>query len=144
MIHTTTSDWIGDMALETTINGHKITMDADDQVGGKDAGPRPKPLLLAALSGCTAMDVISILGKKRVAFDTFRIKATAEMTETHPKVYTKIHLCYEFSGKDFANNEELLAKIRQAVNLSLDNYCGMAAMLKKICELTYEINLRNS
>ena len=58
--------WIDNMAFETEINGHKLIIDADHEVGGENLGPRPKPFMLAALGGCTAMDVISILKKMRV------------------------------------------------------------------------------
>jgi len=132
------------MVFETNISGHRIRIDSEEQFGGTNTGPRPKPLLLSALSGCTAMDVISILGKKRVVFNTFRISVSGELTEEHPKIYKKIHLIYEFSGADFENNAEILSKVQRAVQLSLDNYCGIAAMLKKACELTFEIRLVNS
>ena len=143
MIHQINTEWIGNMCLETDVNGHKILMDAEEEFGGKDAGARPKPLLLSALSGCTAMDVISILGKKQVAFNAFRIHVSGELAEEHPKSYKKIHIIYEFTGKDFDGNDEIIAKINRAVQLSFDNYCGIAAMLKKACDLTYEIKLLN-
>ena len=66
--------WIDAMAFETEINGHKIIMDATEKFGGKDRGPRPKPLLIAALTGCTGMDVASILKKIKVEYDSFEIK----------------------------------------------------------------------
>ena len=52
--------WVSDMAFETEISGHKVLMDASEDVGGHDQGPRPKPLIIAALTGCTGMDVVSI------------------------------------------------------------------------------------
>ena len=58
--------WTGDMTFETELNGHKLIIDADKKVGGKDKGPRPKPLMMLSLAGCTGMDVISILKKMRV------------------------------------------------------------------------------
>jgi len=58
--------WTEDMSFETSVNNHKIILDATEAVGGKDRGPRPKPLTLVALGGCTGMDVISILSKMRV------------------------------------------------------------------------------
>jgi putative redox protein len=129
-----TLNWNDAMSFETTLNGHKIVIDADESVGGKNRGPRPKPLLLLALAGCTAMDVTSMLGKMRVDFEDFRIDVEAELTENHPKYYNKLHLKYIFKGKDLP-----MEKIKKAVNLSQDNYCGVSAMLSKAAELTFEI-----
>ena len=93
-------DWSGDMAFKAGVNGFTLNLDADEKVGGKNTGPRPKPLLLVALGGCTGMDVISILGKMRVVPDHFDIEIDAEQTEEHPKYYHKIHIKYLFRGKD--------------------------------------------
>lgn len=129
-----TLSWNDAMSFETTLNGHKIVIDADETVGGKNRGPRPKPLLLLALAGCTAMDVTSMLGKMRVNFESFRIDVEADVTENHPKYYNKLHLKYIFNGKDLP-----MEKIQKAVNLSQESYCGVSAMLSKAAELTFEI-----
>jgi len=127
------------MAFEMTLDGHhKLIMDADDKVGGLDRGPRPKQLLISALTGCTGMDVVSILQKMKVAFDSFTIEAQTELTEEHPKTYSRIHLVYAFTGKDL---ETSLAKIEKAVNLSQDRYCGVSALLDQVVDITYEIKL---
>lgn len=126
--------WKEEMAFETEVNNHKITIDADEKVGGKDRGPRPKPLSLASLGGCTGMDVISILGKMRVAVDSFRISVDADSTDEHPKHYNKIHISYIFKGKDLP-----MEKLEKAVNLSQDRYCGVSFMLGKAAEITHEI-----
>lgn len=128
--------WLSDMAFETEITGHKLIMDANESFGGHDSGPRPKPLLIAALTGCTGMDVVSILKKMHVDISAFEIKAETEMTEEHPKTYSKIHLIYEFSGKDLDES-----KINKAVSLSQDKYCGVSELLKHGLELTYEIKI---
>ena len=127
-------DWIEDMAFETEVNGHKLILDADEPVGGKDRGPRPKPLTLVSLGGCTGMDVVSILNKMRVNFESCRVSVEAELTDEHPKYYKKIHLTYIFKGKDLP-----MAKLDKAINLSQDRYCGVSAMLRNSAELTYEI-----
>ena len=127
-------DWIEEMAFETEINGHKLILDADESVGGKDRGPRPKPLTLVSLGGCTGMDVVSILNKMRINFESCRVSVEAELTDEHPKYYQKIHLTYIFKGKDLP-----IAKLDKAVNLSQDRYCGVSAMLRNSVELTYEI-----
>ncbi len=92
--------WIDHMAFETEINGHSIIMDADSDVGGEDSGPRPKPFMLAALGGCTGMDVISILKKMRVEVKNLNVKVEGELTEEHPKRFYKLHVTYEIEGED--------------------------------------------
>jgi len=103
-------------------------------VGGTDKGPRPKALLLVSLAGCTAMDVISILGKMRVQPEAFRIETDGELTEEHPKYYHKLHLRYVFKGKDLP-----VDKLEKAVSLSQERYCGVSAMLSKAATITHEI-----
>lgn len=126
--------WTGDMAFEAEVNDFKIKLDATEAVGGKNTGPRPKPLTLVALGGCTGMDVISILAKMRVIPDYFNIEVDGEMTEEHPKYYDKIHIRYIFKGKDLP-----MEKLEKAVNLSQERYCGVSEMLRKAAEITYEI-----
>jgi putative redox protein len=127
-------NWNEAMSFESTINGHKIVIDADESVGGKNKGPRPKPLLLLALAGCTAMDVVSMLGKMRVQPDSFHVEVEGELTEEHPKVYKNLHVKYIFTGKELP-----MEKLEKAVNLSQERYCGVSAMMAKATELTFEI-----
>jgi len=127
------------MAFEMTLDGHhKLIMDAEDDFGGNDRGPRPKQLLISALTGCSGMDVVSILNKMKVEFASFEIKVETEMTEEHPKTYSKIHLIYEFTGQDL---QASIKKIEKAVDLSQNRYCGVADMLSKAAVLTSEIRL---
>lgn len=124
------------MAFEAEVSGFKLMLDADSAVGGQNAGPRPKPLTLVSLAGCTGMDVISILGKMRVVPDYFNVSVEGELSEEHPKTFIKIHLVYEFKGKDLP-----IEKLQKAIDLSQDRYCGVSAMLRKASELTYEIKI---
>ncbi len=101
------------MQFQTEVNGHTITIDADEKVGGEDQGPRPKPFMLVSLAGCTAMDVISILRKMRVELDDFNVEVQADQTDEHPKHYHKMHVVYSFEGQDLP-----MDKIKKAVNLS--------------------------
>lgn len=126
------------MSFETEMNGHKVILDADPSVGGEDKGVRPKPLMLLSLAGCTAMDVISILRKMRVDVDDFNVRVEADMTEEHPKHYTKMHVIYTFKGKDLPKD-----KIEKAVSLSDEKYCGVSAVYRKALELTHEIRLED-
>jgi len=126
--------WIDELAFETELNGHKLVVDAEENVGGKDRGPRPKPLLLVSLGGCTAMDAISILKKMRVQVRDFSVEVEGTLTEEHPKHYTDIHIVYKFWGKDLP-----MDKLEKAVNLSQERYCGVSYSLKKALRLTFEI-----
>lgn len=126
--------WKGNMAFDLGIEMATIPSDADPQFGGKGYGPRPKALMLTALAGCTGMDVVSILGKMKVEFDAFDIRIKAEAADQHPKVYRKVHIDYRFRGKDLP-----MDKLERAVNLSLDQYCAVAATIKQTAELSYKI-----
>lgn len=130
--------WKENMAFEAEVNGFKIMLDAEPTVGGENKGPRPKPLTLVSLAGCTAMDVISILKKMRVEPDYFNVSAEGELTEEHPRYYHKIHLIYEIKGKDVDRE-----KVEKAVSLSQDRYCGVSALLRAGAEITHEIRILN-
>lgn len=127
-------NWKQQMAFETTVNGHKLLLDAAPDVGGSDQGPRPKPLMLVALAGCTAMDVVSILEKMRVRPDAFTVDVQGDLTEEHPKVYKTLHITYRFRGKDLPAD-----KIEKAITLSQEKYCGVSAMLSKAAQLSYDM-----
>jgi putative redox protein len=131
-------DWQGEMAFEADVNGHKIMLDAAAESGGSDKGPRPKPLMLVALAGCTGMDVVSILKKMRVEFDSLRVWVEAEQTEEHPKHYSSMKIIYEFKGKELP-----LDKLEKAVNLSEERYCGVSAVYKKAMEVITEIRIKD-
>ena len=116
------------------LDGHEIPIDAAEQFGGQDKGPKPKGLMLTALAGCTAMDVISILRKMRVEPDDFSVEAEANVSDEHPMVFTKIKLTYRLIGKDLPRD-----KVEKAVQLSQERYCGVSAMLQKVAPVEYEI-----
>lgn len=113
-------------------SGHEVIMDASPDVGGEDTGNRPKEMILHGLAGCTGMDVISILNKMRVSVEDFRVEVKVEQSQDHPKIFEKIHLKYFFKG----NVSE--QKVKKAIDLSQDKYCGVSAMLKNSSEITYE------
>ncbi len=127
-------NWKKEMSFDANVNDHTITLDANEKVGGADRGPRPKPLSLASLGGCTGMDVISILKKMRVFPEHFSIEVDGHNTEEHPKHYDKINIKYIFKGKDLPRK-----KIEKAVNLSQERYCGVSYMLGKAAAITHEI-----
>ena len=82
-----------------------VMMDGPEDFGGSNGATRPKELILLALGGCTSADVIAILNKKRVKLDDFYINISAESTDIHPKVYTKINLEYVFTGEDLKEKD---------------------------------------
>ena len=134
MKHIVNTSWEGKMKFDSVVSGHHIILDATNEVGGENAGPRPKELMLSALAGCTGMDVVSILKKMKVEPEYFNIRIEADLTEEHPKVYSKVHIIYEFKGKDLERE-----KLQKAIELSQEKYCGVSAMYRKAMEVSYEI-----
>lgn len=126
------------MSFESEVNGHKIVVDAKEEVGGQDKGPRPKPLMLAALGGCTSMDVISMLKKMRVELKSLNVIVEGELSEEHPKRFTKMHVIYEVEGDKLP-----MDKIQKAVTLSEEKYCGVSVVYRKAMEITSEIRIKN-
>ncbi|HUH01317.1 MAG TPA: OsmC family protein [Kofleriaceae bacterium] len=126
--------WTDGMAFDTELEGFHFTIDADAEFGGRGLGPRPKGLLLSALLGCTAMDVISILGKMRITVDGFEVSATGTLDDEMPKAYRSIVLRYDFRGTDLPEN-----KLRRAVQLSEERYCGVRATLVPAVDIGNEI-----
>ena len=94
-------------------------------------GPTPMQLVLIGLAGCTSMDVLSILKKKRQPFTGLQVKVTGERREEHPKVFTKIHLEFLVTGLDVSP-----VAVERAIQLSQDKYCSVAAMLREVAEIT--------
>lgn len=115
---------------------HWVTMDGPEDLGGSDAGSRPKELLLFALGGCTASDVVSILRKKRAPIAGFQINLTANTREEHPQVFTNIHMEYVFHG-DGINP----ADVERAIELSTTKYCSVSAMLRASVALTHSYRI---
>ena len=135
MAHLVETQWMGKMRFNALVNGHTLIMDAPERVGGEDNGPIPKPLLLTALSGCTGMDVISLLRKANREVNDLNIIVTAEISKQHPIVYTSIHLIYEFKGSEDSKEAAL-----QAVTVSQEKLCGVSNMLKRIVPVSWEVS----
>ena len=129
--------WDHGLSFEGTADsGFKVNMGGSTAVGGDDDGFRPMELILTGLIGCTAMDVISILRKKRQDVTDFRVTADAEQADSHPHVFTKIRIHYIVEG----HNIDAKA-VERAMELSETRYCPAQAMLSEAVpmELTYEI-----
>jgi len=128
--------WIGDMAFEAAIKEHIVLMDANEDSGGHNNGPRPKPLLMASLAGCTGMDVISILNKMKVEAKGLNIRVEGIIAEDHPKIYISMHLIYEFEGENLP-----MDRLIRAIELSQEKYCGVSLSLQKAMPVTWEIKI---
>ncbi len=117
-------------------SGHTLTMDADDISGGHNAGFRPMELLLVGFGGCSGMDVISILRKKRVQVTGLEINVKGEKTDDYPKVYKEIHIEYVVKGKGVEKEA-----VERAITLSLDKYCSVGATLAKTGTITHSYKI---
>ena len=125
----TTTVWKTGHSFNSTQNSSKIEIDAKN-------GFSPKALLLSGLAGCTGVDVVDILEKMRVPFADLQIEAQADQTEEHPRIFKAINLTYHLK-----TGQENRDKVKKAIDLSLEKYCGVAAMLKKNSPIEYEIIL---
>ena len=131
-------EWQGKMALTGKAEGEStVALDAPAAVGGEGNGFRPKELMLNALAGCTAMDVISILRKMKCEPEAFRVEVSATETEEHPKVFTAFHIKYIVRG------EVPEAKLEKAINLSQERYCGVTVMYRSFATVTHEYTLES-
>jgi putative redox protein len=119
------------MAFDAELDGHHFVVDADEAVGGKNLGPRPKGLLLSALAGCTGMDVVALLRNRKMPFDSLSIAVNADAAPEHPKVYSAIRIEFRFTGSSLDGE-----KIRKAVELSRDRFCAVSAMLSRASTVT--------
>jgi putative redox protein len=128
----TITTWIKAHEFEAEHEGNKIQMD-----GSTENGHGPKALLLSGLAGCSGIDVVDILIKMRMEFSDFTIEVEADQTEEHPKVFKDIHIVYKM--KTAPANED---KIRKAIELSLEKYCGVSAMLRKNSRIDYSIVIK--
>lgn len=130
--------WKNGMSFEGVADsGFSINLGTSSDYGGDDDGFRPLELMLISLAGCTGMDVISILQKKRQEVTSFEIKVHAERSTEHPRVFTDVHVEYILSG----NNLDAAA-VERAVELSSTKYCPAQAMLKHAIPISNTITIR--
>jgi len=126
-------NWIdGERFTAIASSRHAILIDSDRQ---RNTAPGPMEMVLMGLCGCTATDVVSILRKKRQPFTAVEVRAEAERAAQPPTVYTSIHLIYTISG---AVDRKA---VEDAVTLSEEKYCSVAAMLKSTARITTEIRI---
>jgi putative redox protein len=111
-------------------NGHRLVIDSSKATGGDEQGPTPVELLLIALAGCTAMDVVSILQKKREPLEGLEVSVEGTRAPEHPKTYTEIQVVYRVRGRVKAKS------LAHAIELSEGKYCSVGAMLGKSAKIT--------
>jgi putative redox protein len=116
--------------------GAPVAMDARSDHAGDGSGPTPMETVLMALAGCTGMDVAGILEKMRAPLSTLAVAVSGERADTHPKVFTRIHIRYEAGGPGLT-----YAELERAVRLSHEKYCSVSAMLRPTVAITHEIVL---
>ncbi|HKR07181.1 MAG TPA: OsmC family protein [Bacteroidia bacterium] len=133
-VHRVNTRWGGKMYFESLVNDHFINMDKLPEYGGEGKGPRPKPLILSAIAGCTGMEIVSILEKMRLKIESLEIDVTGELNDELPKIYKSVHIVCKVKGQ---NDDK--QKIERAIQLATEKYCGVLAMVRHFAAVTSEI-----
>jgi len=129
--------WQGDLSFKGTADsGFEVPLGAAPEVGGDDDGFRPLELMALSLAGCTGMDVISILEKKRQEITAYEVKVDAVRAEEHPKVITEAKVAYHITGKEVSEKA-----VVRSIELSATQYCPAQGMLDQLMpiQLVYYI-----
>lgn len=117
-------------------SGHAVDMDGATVYGGGDSAPRPSELLLLGLAGCTGMDVVSILRKKRQPVIGLEVTVTGEQEDDHPRVFRSLQVKYTVLGKGVDPEA-----VRRAIELSEEKYCSVGATLQQGVPITSEFEV---
>ncbi|MDP3259214.1 MAG: OsmC family protein [Thermodesulfovibrionales bacterium] len=117
-------------------SGHAIVMDGDKEVGGRNTGARPMELLLIGLGGCSGMDVVSILKKKKQEINGVEIKVKGEKAENYPKKFTGIDIEFIVRGRNVSKDA-----VKRAVELSMEKYCSVKATLEGSAKITWSYKI---
>jgi len=129
--------WKKGMAFEgQSEGGLSVALDAYEDVGGQGGGMRPMELLALGLGGCTAMDVISILQKKRQAVSAFEVRVHTEKAEDHPRVWTSVLIEYLVTGTDIDPQA-----VERAIELSAAKYCPAQNMINRAVEIEHSYQI---
>ncbi len=131
--------WVDGMAFEAEVTGYKIMIDSDPDHGGMKKGPKPKPLMMVALAGCTGMDIVSLLKKMRVDYKELNIFVEGELSEEHPKKFIHMTVIFRMRGKNIDRK-----KVEKAIELSKEKYCGVSASYRETMELEYKLEIQNT
>ena len=136
MEHKVSTHWKGNMQFESdNPNGKTVLIDTSPENGGHNSGLSPKAMMLSALAGCSGLDVIMILDKMKVTISDFRMDTYGELTEEHPKYYHTVLVEYHFYGENLDES-----KIKKAVDLSIEKYCGVMEMFRKFAIINTSIH----
>jgi putative redox protein len=129
--------WQGKMAFDGTADrGYHLPLDSDSGVGGEGKGFGPFELLALGVASCTAMDVISILQKKRQDVTGLEVRVHGDRAEQHPRVFTHLQIEYVVTGRDLDP-----AAVERAVQLSDEKYCGAIAMIRQAAPIDHQITI---
>lgn len=131
--------WKGNSQFESdNPSGKTLLMDTSEENGGYNSGLRPKAMMLSALAGCSGLDVVSILDKMKITVSDFRMDTYGQLTEEHPKYYHTVSVEYHFYGENLDEN-----KIKKAVDLSIEKYCGVMEMFRRFAKVNTSIHYHN-
>ncbi|MBU4321431.1 MAG: OsmC family protein [Nitrospinae bacterium] len=117
-------------------SGHAIVMDGDKEVGGRNTGARPMELLLIGLGGCSGMDIVSILKKKKQEINGVEIKVKGEKAGNYPKKFTDIDIEFIVRGRNVSDDA-----VKRAVELSMEKYCSVKATLEGSAKITWSYKI---
>lgn len=120
----------------TADSGHAVIMDAPLSVGGNNTGAKPSELLLMGFGGCSGMDVISILRKKKQDVTNFEINVDGNTAEDHPRYFTDIHIEYTITGRNISEEA-----VKRSIDLSLDKYCMVGTTIAKAAKITHSYKI---
>jgi putative redox protein len=135
-----TTHWRGNMVFESdNPRWPSIMMDASKDFGGTNSGMAPKAMMLSSLAGCSGLDIISILNKMKVKIDDFKMEIIGELTDEDPKYYHAVTVNYHFYGNNLKES-----KIKKAVDLSVEKYCGVMEMFRRFAKVNIAIHYHNN
>jgi putative redox protein len=139
MYRKVTTEWKGGMAFESDDPGGKtVVMDTGVEGSDERFGISPKAAMLSALASCSGLDVVSVLEKMKVTDYEFIMDVEGELTQEHPKYFHKVKIDYHFTGENL--NQK---KIKKAIDLSVEKYCGVMEMFRQFAEVSIEIHHHN-
>lgn len=127
-------DWLGKMKFAGGPEGFSVPMDTTPPLGD-NTGMSPKQMLLVSICGCTAMDVVALLKKYKQPLESMSVEAEADTTDDHPRIFKEVHVRYTLTG------EVEIERVKSAVELSMQQYCGVSAMVAKASPIRYSVIL---
>ncbi len=130
--------WLDNMTfVGESPSGHAVVMDGPPEFGGRNLGVRPMEMLILGLGGCSAFDVMLILGKARQQVEHCEVELDYDRAEENPKVFTRIHLHFIVTGKSLDEK-----RVERAVQLSAEKYCSASIMLGKTADISHDFEIR--